>query len=127
MTKPLTKPGICQGPNCENSLDGKRSDALYCSSDCKLAAYHARHGTTTKQSRQVIVCQREGCENLIPEHTKITACYCSNACRQKVWNDTHKDRERKKREVVSNKRKEAKRKRDEAKEIEKYIQELMGE
>jgi len=73
------------------------------------------------------VCQRESCGRSIPEDFRADARYCSNACRQKVWNDTHKDRERTKRQVVSEKRKEAKRKKDEAKEIEKYIQELMGE
>lgn len=126
MTKPLSMPLICQGPNCDNSLFGKRQGALYCSAVCKINAYNDRRGIVTKRRRDYLVCQRDSCEQSIPETFRADARYCSNACRQKVWNDSHKDRERKKRQAVSEKKKETKRKKNEAAEVEKYIQELMG-
>mgnify|MGYP003577927167 CR=1 FL=1 len=127
MTNPLSKPKTCQGPNCENDLSGKRSDAIYCSAACKLNAYHDRRGITTKRKRDNSMCQRESCGRSIPENLRADSKYCSNACRQKVWNDTHKDREKRKRDAIAAKKKEEKRKKEEAIEVEKFIQELMGE
>lgn len=120
-------PDTCQAPNCENSLQGKRKDALYCSSDCKLKAYHARNGTATKQPREITNCQREGCDNLIPEHTKVTARYCSNSCRQKVYHKNHEHEEKTKREKVRKKHQERKKQAEDKKAVDDFIQELMGE
>lgn len=126
MTKPLSMPRKCEAPTCENPLNGKRVDAKYCSGACKLAAYHARKGTTTKRLHDHSVCQREGCEKHIPSNLRADARYCSNACRQKVWHDANKDRAAKKREEQRLKRLAQKQERTKKEAVDDFIRELMG-
>lgn len=120
-------PDICEAPNCENTLNGKRADAKYCSAACKLEAYHARKGIITKRDRDYDICQRDGCDEKIPESARADAKYCSNACRQKVYHKNHEEQEKAKREQVRQKHKERKEKQKDKEAVEEFIQELMGE
>lgn len=120
-------PRQCAAPNCENDLNGKRQDAKYCSNACKLNAYHARRGTTTRRERDFEICQRDGCENVIPDNRRADSKWCSNACRQKVWHAEHKDQAQEKRDKARLERIKTKEKQEESKAVEEFIQELMGE
>ena len=115
---PLSIEKICD--HCKSEFSTNRVKAKYCSSRCRTLAWRDRHGIQTRQEHVHSVCQREGCENSIPEDSKATTKYCSNACRQKVWNDSNKDREKAKRDIISKEKKDAK-------AVEEFIQELMGE
>lgn len=117
----------CAYSECGFEFYTTRPKKIYHSAACKLSAFRERNGIVTRQEPHYSICQRSGCGKPIPENKKASTKYCSNACRQKVWNDGHKIQEKEKRDVVRSVEKEKKRKRDEAKEIEKYIQELMGE
>lgn len=124
---PVTMRDSCQGPKCENPLDGLRVDAKYCSSACKLQAYHSRKGIVTKRERDYSVCQRDGCDNGIPENSRADTKYCSNSCRQRVYNEAHKDQAKEKRDKVAAVRAKAKEKVKEKEAVEDFIKELMGE
>lgn len=119
-------PDTCQAPNCDNSLNGKRKDALYCSNTCKLAAYHARKGVVTKRENDFDFCQREGCTNRIPENRRADSKWCSNACRQRVWHEEHKAETQAKRDKNRLEKIKAKEKQKEKEVVEEFIQELMG-
>lgn len=118
---------VCEYSQCDVEFYTGRANKIYCSSICKLYAFREKTGVVTKQERQVTICQREDCDNKIPENTKITARYCSNACRQKVYNDKNKDRAKEKRDQIRVIQTEAKQKKQEKQAIDDFIKELMGE
>ena len=105
---------------CNGEFDTIRPTSKFCSSRCRTLAYRERHGIITKQDQRYVQCQREGCTNKIDTSKKANAKYCSNACRQKIYNDKTKEREKEKRDL------KLKAKRD-AKAVDDFIQELMGE
>lgn len=119
-------PRQCAAPKCENTLEGKRVDARYCSSACKLDAYHARRGITTRRERDYEICQRAGCDNVIPYDRRADSKWCSNACRQRVWHETHKDETQAKRDKARLAKIAAQAKKEEKKAVDEFIQELIG-
>ena len=85
----LTK--TCKYSNCNNEFQTKRSKRKYCSSTCRSLAHKKRTGQLHKPLEEHI-CERIGCIGIIPAGSRITTRYCSNACRQKVYNDKNKDK-----------------------------------
>lgn len=119
-------PRQCASPKCENDLEGKRIDALYCSNACKLDAYHARRGISTRRERDYKICQRPDCGNTIPDNRRADSKWCSNACRQRVWHEVHKAETQAKRDKARLARLKAQEKKDEKKAVDDFIKELMG-
>jgi len=105
---------------CNGEYNTIRPTSKFCSPRCRTLAYRERHGIVTKRDKDHTVCQREGCGKTIPDSFKASARYCSNACRQKIYNDSHKEVAKAKRDAVVQERRDAK-------AVEDFIQELMGE
>lgn len=111
---------------CQGEFSTNREKAIYCSPRCRTLAWRERHGIVTKQERIVTVCEREGCNNLIPSHTKVTARYCSNACNQKVYHERHKEQEKTKREEIAKQRAIIKAEKTSSQIADDFLKELMG-
>jgi hypothetical protein len=73
------------------------------------------------------LCQRDGCENDIPESSRADARYCSNACRQAVYNTANKDKAKEKRTKVQAVKAQEKQKKQDKKAVDEFLKELMGE
>ncbi len=92
-----------------------------------MDAYHSRHGITTRRERDYKVCQRTGCDNDIPENFRADARYCSNSCRQKIYNQAHKADAKEKRDKIKATQRQRQVKVQEKKAVDEFIKELMGE
>lgn len=117
---------ICEYTQCDNQFWTTLSKKKYCSSQCKTASFRERNGLVTPL-RVGRICQREGCNTELNPTARLTAKYCSNACRQKIYHDVNKEKEKIKRDEVKQVLREDRKKKQDKKAVEDFIQELMGE
>ena len=123
---------------CNNTFNSSRPNVKYCSPACRLYAFRERNGIVTKKEREYTHCQREGCNNEIPDSRQSNAKYCSNACNQATYNRNHAEELSKKRLTERLRRKKLRedaKKRQQIKSQEKkskdladeFLKELMGD
>lgn len=89
-TKPVTIRKKCQ--HCEREFTTNREKAKFCSDRCRVYSYRAARGIQTKQDHLHTICERSGCGNNVPTSTRSDTKYCSNACRQKVYNQKNAEK-----------------------------------
>lgn len=86
---------------CNQQFSTNREKARYCCDAHRVAGYRKSKGVVTRKVRVSSICLREGCTRSIPENATANARYCSNACRQKVYNDKPENKRKAKLKYVS--------------------------
>jgi hypothetical protein len=79
---------------CGQEFTAQRSTAKYCSSDCRVAAFHQRERQRERdrieeeRARENRFCENGLCTTIIEGWSnRPDKKYCSNACKQMAWRD----------------------------------------
>jgi hypothetical protein len=77
----------CAYAYCETVFTAQRSTAQYCSSDCRVAAFHMRERQRADEKRwaegEWRLCMDPDCDNVLDPGERSDKIFCSNACRQR--------------------------------------------